>query len=82
MNRDWILFHLKEAQEELERTIREIENDPEYEFGEYSVGMAHLYHHINTAWNAQNCTDEDAAESSESNFANWRQFPTDIDMSC
>lgn len=30
MLRHYILFHLKEAQEELERTANEIANDPDY----------------------------------------------------
>jgi len=53
MNKEWILFNLKEDHEELIRMIQEIERDPEYDFGEYSVHMEHLYHHINTAWNSR-----------------------------
>ncbi len=53
MNKEWIIFHLKEALEEIERTIKDIETDPDYDFGEYSVAMTHLFHHINTAWNSR-----------------------------
>jgi hypothetical protein len=45
MNREHTLWHLQEATEELQRTIREIENEPEYGYGEFSVAMQHLYHH-------------------------------------
>ena len=82
MNKDWVLFHLKEALEEIENTIKDIEKDLEYEYGDYSVAIAHLYHHINTAWNSRDYSEEEAEESSKNKFSEWRQFPTDIDMSC
>ena len=82
MNKEWVLFHLKEALEEIESTIKDIESGPEYDYGEYSVAMAHLYHHVNTAWNARDCSEDEAEESSENNFRKWRQFPADIDMTC
>ena len=51
MNREWVLFQLREGQEELNRTIAEIAADPDYDVGEFIVAMQHLYHHLNTAWN-------------------------------
>lgn len=81
MNREYVLYHLKEAHEELTKTIREIEHNPDYDFGEYIVAMTHLYHHINTAWNAKDVTPERADRSSEEDFERWRQFPSDIDLS-
>ena len=82
MNKEWVLFHLKEALEEIDDTIKDIEGDPEYGDPEYSVAMTHLYHHINTAWNSRNSSDNETAESSEANFSKWRLLPTDVDMSC
>jgi hypothetical protein len=81
MNKDWVLFHLKEAKDEIENTIKEIESQPDYDDPEFSVAIAHLYHHVNTAWNSRHCSNEEAEESSESNFERWRQFPTNVDMS-
>ena len=82
MNKPWVLFHLREALEEIEATIKDIEEEPEYDGPEFSVAIAHLYHHVNTAWNSRHSTAEDALESSVMNFERWRQFPTDVDMSC
>ena len=82
MNKEWVLFHLKEALDEIEDTVKNIETEPEYDDPEFWVAMTHLYHHINTAWNSRQCSEQEAEESTESNFSNWRQFPTDIDMSC
>jgi hypothetical protein len=58
MNRVWIFLRLKEAGEELTRTIQEMEEDPKYDFGEYFVAMMHLYHHLNAAWNSRDATPD------------------------
>jgi hypothetical protein len=54
MNKKYTLYNLKEAKEQLDEVLLELENNSEYDFGEFSVDIQHLYHHINTAWNAQN----------------------------
>lgn len=58
MNKDFVLFNLREAHESLQRIIKDIESQPDYDYGEYIVEMTHLYHHVNTAWNAQNINQE------------------------
>ena len=81
MNRDYVLFHLREAADELARTIAEIEADLEYDYGEFVVAATHLYHHLNTAWNAQDSEPHRTDTCSEADFAQWRRFPTDLDLS-
>ncbi len=81
MNKEWIHFHLTEALEELNRTINELSNDPDYGIGDFSVGMQHIFHHLNTAWNSRDVSPKKASESSDKDFNAWRQFPKDIDMS-
>ena len=76
MNRDAILFHLREAKGELDGTIAEIEQDPEYGFEEFQVAMSHLYHHINTAWNGRDASRERHRDCSQEDFDTWRKFPT------
>ena len=49
MTRDYVLWNLREAEEELSRTIREVEPDQAYSDAESIVAMTHLYHHLNTA---------------------------------
>jgi len=51
LNRKWILAHLKEAKEELDRTIDRIETDAEYDEDEFKIAIDHIYTHLNTAWN-------------------------------
>lgn len=79
MNKEYILYNLKEALEQLSNTIRELETDKDYEYGDFRVDMEHLYHHVNTAWNAQNSSNQESRECSESNYNVWRQFPKDMD---
>ena len=78
MNKEYVLFNLREAKEELDKTINEIETDSEYGYGDFIIAMRHLYHHINTAWNAQNETIEATRKCSQKDFDRWRKFPEDI----
>ena len=80
MNKEYVLYNLKAAKKELDRTIKEIEEIEDYDYGEYSVAIQHLYHHLNTAWNAKKSSSKESNECSEENFKKWRQFPSDIYM--
>ncbi len=77
MNKDFVLFNLREAHQALQRLIGDIESQPDYDYGEYIVKMTHLYHHVNTAWNAQDVNQERAKKCNEEDFFKWRQFPKD-----
>ncbi len=78
MNKSYVLYNLKEAAEQLENIIQELGSDPEYEYGSFVVDMSHLYHHINTAWNAQEESASAVEECSEANFNKWRQMPSNF----
>ncbi len=80
MTKDWVLFHLQEAKEELDKTIGQVQSQSDYEVGQFAVAMQHLYHHLNTAWNSQNVDPERANRCSDEDFQSWRQFPSDINM--
>ena len=80
MNKDWVLFHLREAHEELTRTITAIETHPQFDEVVFEIAMGHLYNHLNTAWNSRNVDDERAAKCSDEDFYAWRAFPSDISM--
>jgi len=80
MNREAILFHLREAKEELDRTIREIEKEKSYEFGDFLPAMSHLYHHLNTAWNARRASAKRHNTCARSDFDKWRKFPKNNEL--
>jgi hypothetical protein len=81
MNKDYIIFNLREALKELERAVEELQGDSEYGEGKFMVAMEHAYHHMNTAWNARNCTEQAVRQCTLKDSERWRQFPTDMDLS-
>ena len=78
MNREWVLFHLKEAAEELDRTIEDIQRDPGYDHAQFWPAMQHLYHHLNTAWNARDASPDEVAGESDGLFNRWSRYPDDL----
>jgi len=79
MNKQWVLFHLKEATEGLQKAMGHIESRSSVE--EFEIAIAHAYHHLNTAWNSRFITDEKARNHTDWDFTEWRQFPTDLNLS-
>jgi len=77
MNREVVLFHLREAAEQLDKSIEALTNDTDYDIGDFRVEMSHLYQHLNTAWNGQNQTDQQFQECTDEDFYQFRKFPTD-----
>ena len=73
-------FSLREAAVELRRTFAEIEADADYHDEEFQAAMAHAYHHLNTASRTPRIGCPSGG-CTLSDFARWRQFPSDIDLS-
>jgi hypothetical protein len=80
MNHDAILVHLREAQNELDRMIAEIEENESYDIGEFRPAMSHIYHHLNTAWNGKDTPAKDYPAASRHKFHDWRKFPPNDDL--
>jgi hypothetical protein len=80
MNERAILFHLKEAKEELDSTIAEIADSASYDIGEFRVAMGHIYHHLNTAWNGRDASADRHHTCAKNDFNAWRKFPADDDL--
>ncbi len=80
MNRNYVLYNLKEAESALAATIRRLETENEFDEESLLRSMMHLYLHVNTAWNARHASPEEAKECSPSNFREWHHFPQDIVM--
>lgn len=77
------LFHLREAEEELQRLISKlsIEKDDILESDiEFKDAMIHIFHHLNFAWNVRNIPLKDYDRFQTAKFDEWRQFPTDIKL--
>ena len=80
MNHRVVLFHLREAKEELDGAISDIERNSEYDVGEFVVAMSHLYHHLNTAWNGRDQSDEMHQKASPEDFSRLRKFPANDEL--
>ena len=75
MNKDYVLYNLEKAHKALAEIIAEMKSNRDYDYGEYIADVTHVYHHLNTAWNARNASEAAADECSENDFYRWRQFP-------
>lgn len=80
MNKQWVLFHLREALEELTQTTSALETNKEYGEVEFEIALKHMYNHLNTAWNSRNESDHAISSQSDADFYAWRAFPDDLDM--
>ena len=80
MNRPVVLFHLREAAEQLKETIQNLEGGDDYRTEQFQVDMGHLYHHLNTAWNGRDQTDAQHARCTDQDFKRFRQFPRESEV--
>jgi hypothetical protein len=80
MNKDYVLYNLEHAHKALGKLIADMKSNRPYEYGEYVVDIAHVYHHLNTAWNARDATKTAADKCSEEDFFRWRQFPPEDEI--
>ena len=79
MNRELVLHNLVEGHDALSRMLEEARKDTGWGIAELSVEMCHLYHHINTAWNARASTNA-VGEASDADFLQWSAFPSDLPL--
>ena len=80
MNKPWVSFHLKETAETLQKIIGAIESGSQISNDEFEIAVRHAYDHLNTAWNSRFITDDKARNHTDWDFAEWRQFPKDLDL--
>jgi hypothetical protein len=80
MNTRFIASNLKEAEGELRDLITRIDSGEPLSFEDYHVAMAHIYHHLNSAWNGRDATDEQWRECTDEDYQKWQKFPHDLSM--
>jgi hypothetical protein len=80
VNIEFVLFNLREASEELTKTIAAISEDPSYGDGEFFPAIQHIYHHINTAWNAREAAAEEIEPGTDERWNAWGGFPDDFPL--
>lgn len=80
MNHRAVLFHLREAAEELNRLVEELALDRRYGEDSLEAAMGHMYHHLNTAWNGRNQTDKQDRDCTDRDFNRFRKFPKETEF--
>lgn len=80
LNKDYIKWQLQEASEQISNLIEEMGKDSDWGIGDYAVDMRHLYHHVNSAWNARYASEQEAADCTATEFERWRQYPNDLEI--
>jgi len=75
-----LLYKLADAQEAIESLLKDmLVEAQDFDEVEFRVHMAHIYSHLNRAWNARNATD--AQHDDNAAWEEWNKFPTDLDSS-
>jgi hypothetical protein len=80
INRDYVLWHLREAMNALQGLIEDMESSPDYGDPEFKIDLSHVYLHVNTAWNARFASPDRTAMCSQEDFDDWRQYPEDLEQ--
>jgi hypothetical protein len=80
MNTRFIASNLEEATEELHRLTARAKAGEEIPFEDFHVAMAHIYHHLNSAWNGRNITREEWQQCTDENYEKWQRFPQDLPL--
>ncbi len=80
MTKEFMLSDLREAKEELDKMIAEIDRDTDFDPDGYYVSFQHVYHHLNFAWNSRNEPDSRIGMCTDEDFRKWGIFPGGFDM--
>jgi hypothetical protein len=78
LNKKWVLWNLREAAEEIQRTIADLETEPNFTDAGLNALLREVYDHLNTAWNARDVSDEAVRAAPNEDFARWWVMPDDI----
>lgn len=79
LNRNNILYNIRDAREQLEEIERLLENQ-DVSVNELQAKLEHAYHHLNYAWNTRFVTDQRYKNVSDREFNEWSKFPSDIEV--
>lgn len=74
---EWALLieELDEAKEHLEKMIFSMIEEKDYEESDFRIDLAHIYAHLNRAWNSRNIK----SELNDDEFSALSKFPIDIE---
>jgi hypothetical protein len=74
-----IAYNLTDALEELSHIIEMFGPEAEIDEDGFRARMAHLYWHLNTAWNMRNVSGDEFQLAGKGQLNAWGQFPGDLE---
>ena len=80
MNARFLLSNLEEAEEDLRKLVEQLKAGQEPSFEDFHVAMAHIYHHLNSAWNGRYISDAEWRDCTDENYDKWQKMPRDLPM--
>ncbi len=78
LNREIILYNIKEAREQLEEIENDIAQKKVLSEIELQIKLEHAYHHLNFAWNIRNESSKKYTHLTSSDFNKWSKFPKEM----
>ena len=69
------MSELEDAHEHLGNLIKEMQSSGKIDVESYAVHVAHIYAHLNRAWNSRECE----GELSEKQWEEYRSYPKDLE---
>ena len=70
-----LMSELEDAHEHLGQLINEMQENGSIDVEAYAVDVAHVYAHLNRAWNSRNFV----GDMSDSQWEGFRPYPTDLE---
>jgi hypothetical protein len=74
-----IAYDLQDASDELSEIMELFRPNIEIDEEEFKWRMAHLYNHLNTAWNVRNLSDNELEFADGKQIDLWKEFPKDLE---
>ncbi len=74
---EWIqlMYELEDAHLHLGDLITKLQRDGRVDIEPYAIDLAHVFAHLNRAWNSR----EHVGEMSQKHWEEYRTFPADLD---
>jgi hypothetical protein len=74
-----IAYDLQDASDDLSKIMELFRQNIEIDEDEFKWRMAHLYNHLNTAWNVRNLSDNELEFADRNQRNLWKKFPEDLE---
>ncbi len=72
-----LMYELEDAQDGLKRLFEDLAENAEFGEEAFRVHTAHIYFHLNRAWNGRNATEKQLDD--DALWQTWAEFPTDLE---